>query len=57
MKSVRVGNCFATAVREEKHRIKSAPGPIALWCLLSDERVERRLARVSVVVPASSMSS
>src|SRR4029453_324495 len=37
MKSVRVGNCFATAVREEKHRIKSAPGPIALGGASSKE--------------------
>jgi len=39
MKSVRVGNCFATAVREEKHRIKSAPGPIALWSAFATSQV------------------
>ena len=33
------GNCFATAVREEKHRIKSAPGPIALWSAFATSQV------------------
>ena len=39
IKSVRAGNCFATAVREEKHRIKSAPGPIALWSAFATSQV------------------
>ena len=32
------GNCFATVVLEEKHRIRSAPGPIASWTALATSR-------------------